>query len=111
MNRLAFLNQEAPANYVPGLGRGATGFTTRADLGSASEGPSEEVLQAAIDAQKKGGNDRFQDLENETGLFATAPYDREDEEADRIFDLIEDTMMSRRNKRMRYDMVGIQMDR
>ncbi len=29
----------APANYVPGLGRGATGFTTRSDIGPARGGP------------------------------------------------------------------------
>lgn len=28
-----------PANYVPGLGRGATGFTTRSDIGPARLGP------------------------------------------------------------------------
>lgn len=30
----------APANYVPGLGRGATGFTTRSDIGPARAGPA-----------------------------------------------------------------------
>ncbi|CCG84124.1 protein of unknown function [Taphrina deformans PYCC 5710] len=111
-NKLAFLNQEAPANYVAGLGRGATGFTTRSDIGPAAEGPDEETLQAAIAAQaaarenaETGGDQdvdgQFQDPENETGLFANAPYDREDEEADRTYDLIEDTMMTRRNKRAR----------
>jgi pre-mRNA-processing factor 6 len=28
-----------PSNYVPGLGRGATGFTTRSDIGPARAGP------------------------------------------------------------------------
>jgi hypothetical protein len=28
----------APSNYVPGLGRGATGFTTRSDIGPARPG-------------------------------------------------------------------------
>jgi pre-mRNA-processing factor 6 len=28
-----------PANYVPGLGRGAAGFTTRSDIGPARAGP------------------------------------------------------------------------
>lgn len=28
-----------PANYVPGLGRGATGFTTRSDIGPARMAP------------------------------------------------------------------------
>jgi len=34
-----FNSMRAPANYVPGLGRGATGFTTRSDIGPARGGP------------------------------------------------------------------------
>lgn len=115
-NRLAFLNQEAPEHYVAGLGRGATGFTTRSDIGPAREGPDEETIQAVLAAkaaalENSGGDnndendERYQDPENETGLFAGGPYDRDDEEADKAYDLIEDTMMSRRNRRARYDMV------
>jgi pre-mRNA-processing factor 6 len=33
--RFNFLNSKPPANYVAGLGRGATGFTTRSDIGPA----------------------------------------------------------------------------
>lgn len=109
-SRLAFLSQEAPPHYVAGLGRGATGFTTRSDIGPAQVGLDEDEIQealaaklAAVENGADGDDDgRFQDPENETGLFAGAPYDKEDEEADRTFDLIEDTMMSRRNKRSRY---------
>ena len=43
-----FLSQEAPQNYVAGLGRGATGFTTRSDLGPAREGPSEDQIKEAL---------------------------------------------------------------
>lgn len=46
--RRDFLNQPAPQNYVAGLGRGATGFTTRSDLGPAREGPSEEQIKEAL---------------------------------------------------------------
>jgi len=35
--RKVFLGQAAPPGYVPGLGRGATGFTTRSDIGPARE--------------------------------------------------------------------------
>ena len=38
----------APENYVAGLGRGATGFTTRSDLGPAREGPSEEQMKEML---------------------------------------------------------------
>jgi pre-mRNA-processing factor 6 len=34
-----FNSLKAPSNYVPGLGRGATGFTTRSDIGPARAGP------------------------------------------------------------------------
>lgn len=43
-NKLAFLSQPAPASYVAGLGRGASGFTTRSDIGPAREGPSAEAI-------------------------------------------------------------------
>lgn len=46
--RKDFLSQQAPDNYVAGLGRGATGFTTRSDLGPAREGPTPEQIQAAL---------------------------------------------------------------
>ena len=48
MMKRNFLDEPAPANYVAGLGRGATGFTTRSDIGPAREGPSEEAIKAAL---------------------------------------------------------------
>lgn len=33
----SFMGMAAPLGYVPGLGRGATGFTTRSDIGPARE--------------------------------------------------------------------------
>jgi pre-mRNA-processing factor 6 len=42
--RYAFLQQQAPASYVAGLGRGASGFTTRSDIGPAREGPSADAI-------------------------------------------------------------------
>ena len=51
--RRDFLNQPAPENYVAGLGRGATGFTTRSDLGPAREGPSEDQIKEAMKRMDK----------------------------------------------------------
>ncbi|KAI2502949.1 HAT (Half-A-TPR) repeat [Fragilaria crotonensis] len=34
---------QAPKGYVPGLGRGAAGFTTRSDIGPAATGPVPDV--------------------------------------------------------------------
>ncbi|RYP08618.1 hypothetical protein DL765_008726 [Monosporascus sp. GIB2] len=114
--RRDFLNQPAPENYVAGLGRGATGFTTRSDLGPAREGPSEDQIKEALakraaqlgfgDAAgaKKGDDDddndeRYQDPDNEVGLFAGGIYDKDDDEADRIYREIDEKMDRRRRAR------------
>lgn len=118
--RRDFLSQQAPENYVAGLGRGATGFTTRSDLGPAREGPSAEQIQEALAkrAQQLGAapptaygasdkkkpeeeddEERFQDPENEVGLFAHGQYDREDDEADRIYQDVDEKMAKRRRAR------------
>ncbi|KAI9812607.1 MAG: hypothetical protein M1827_004596 [Pycnora praestabilis] len=116
--RKDFLSQAAPENYVAGLGRGATGFTTRSDLGPAREGPSEEQIKEALAKraaqlgaapptaygapEKKDDDeddDRYQDPENEVGLFANGQYDRDDDEADRIYQEIDEKMDRRRKIR------------
>ena len=117
--RKDFLSQPAPENYVAGLGRGATGFTTRSDLGPAREGPSEDQIKEALAkrAQQLGAapptaygatekkeeadddDERYQDPENETGLFANGVFDAEDDYADRVYQEIEDKMQSRRKSR------------
>ena len=120
-SRRDFLNQQAPENYVAGLGRGATGFTTRSDLGPAREGPTPEQIQEALakraqqlgaapptaygapDKKKEEEHDdddeRFQDPENEVGLFAYGTYDRDDDEADRIYQDVDEKMDRRRKMR------------
>ncbi|KAI0393276.1 PRP1 splicing factor [Xylariaceae sp. FL0594] len=115
--RRDFLNQPAPENYVAGLGRGATGFTTRSDLGPAREGPSEDQIKEALakraaqlgftdpsTGKKKEQEDddtdeRFQDPDNEVGLFAGGIYDQDDDEADRIYHEIDEKMDKRRRAR------------
>ena len=116
--RKDFLSQQAPENYVAGLGRGATGFTTRSDLGPAREGPSEDQIKEALakraaalgasaptayGVKKKQDEDaeeeQFQDAENEEGLFATGNYDRDDDEADRIYQTVDERMDRRRKAR------------
>ncbi|KAF8876396.1 PRP1 splicing factor, N-terminal-domain-containing protein [Infundibulicybe gibba] len=101
-NKLAFLSMPAPASYVAGLGRGASGFTTRSDIGPAREGPSAEVI---AEAQAKRGEEaevdpeQFQDPDNEYGLFAGTTYEQDDEEADKIYDQVDEAMDSRRRAR------------
>lgn len=112
MSRRDFLGQPAPDNYVAGLGRGATGFTTRSDLGPAREGPTEDQIKAEVAKRKAqlggaegndddGGNDdaaRYQDPDNEVGLFAGGIYEKDDEEADRIWKEVDDKIAKRRQK-------------
>lgn len=114
-----FLNQQAPENYVAGLGRGATGFTTRSDLGPAREGPSEDQIKEALakraaqlgaaaptaygiekKREEEEDDDRFnQDPDNEVGLFSGGAYDRDDDEADRIYQDVDEKMERRRKIR------------
>ncbi|KAI8921006.1 PRP1 splicing factor, N-terminal-domain-containing protein [Powellomyces hirtus] len=102
-----FLNKKAPPNYIAGLGRGATGFTTRSDIGPAREGPDNAALEkakAAAEGKGPRGDDddddeRFQDPDNETGLFNAAPYEADDEEADRIYEEVDAKMDERRRVR------------
>ncbi|KDQ51251.1 hypothetical protein JAAARDRAFT_140512 [Jaapia argillacea MUCL 33604] len=107
-NKLAFLSMPAPASYVAGLGRGASGFTTRSDIGPAREGPSEEVIAEARRkrGEEEGGGggadeppEQFQDPDNEFGLFASGTYEADDEEADLIYDSVDRNMDARRRIR------------
>lgn len=122
MSRRDFLSMPAPENYVAGLGRGATGFTTRSDLGPAREGPSEEQMREMLakraaslgqaapsaygvtekkeDDERDEDEDRFQDPDNEVGLFSSGMnYDKDDDEADRIYQEVDEKMDKRRRAR------------
>lgn len=56
--------------------------------------------QARRKAAEDGDDDeRFQDPDNETGLFNTAPYEADDEEADQIYDAIDAKLDERRKAR------------
>ncbi|KAI9097297.1 PRP1 splicing factor, N-terminal-domain-containing protein [Phlyctochytrium arcticum] len=102
-----FINKKPPPNYIAGLGRGATGFTTRSDIGPAREGPSDAALEKAKAAAEGKGprndddddDEQFQDPDNETGLFNALPYEADDEEADRIYEEIDAKMDERRRAR------------
>ncbi|GJJ13502.1 hypothetical protein Clacol_007756 [Clathrus columnatus] len=101
-NKLAFLSMPAPPSYVAGLGRGASGFTTRSDIGPAREGPSAEVV---AEAQMRRGeememdSEAYQDPDNEMGLFAGTVYEADDEEADKIYEGVDQAMDQRRKAR------------
>lgn len=125
MERPWFIGQPAPPNYVAGLGRGAMGFTTRSDIGPArnlvsdpSAAPSGPLGRGAGPSvlgkrpreegegdpeEQQGGEeaDEFatgNNLEDEH-LFASLPYEKDDEEADRVWDEIDERMDSKRRAR------------
>ncbi|KAI8344399.1 PRP1 splicing factor, N-terminal-domain-containing protein [Chlamydoabsidia padenii] len=95
-----FIGKPAPANYVAGLGRGATGFTTRSDIGPAREA-SADFPVGDLKSKTDGDDDdgQYQDPDNEVGLFSAAPYEEDDEEADRVWDMIDARMDERRKAR------------
>lgn len=113
-----FLQMEAPPNYVAGLGRGASGFTTRSDIGPAREGPTSSyvlhetkhnltfsseaaagITTAPQEREEQDEPETYQDPDNEMGLFSGAPYEADDREADQIYDAIDSKMEERRRSR------------
>ena len=96
----------------------ASGFTTRSDIGPAREGPSAEAVAYVSryaeqttsnslfsEAQARRGEEpdvdpeQFQDPDNEVGLFAGMTYEADDEEADRIYEQVDNNMDARRRAR------------
>lgn len=63
-----FMGMSAPAGYVAGVGRGATGFTTRSDIGPGVDLPTDPGMAAAAGAAppakkpKDEENDEPEDL-------------------------------------------------
>ncbi|AOA64737.1 U4/U6-U5 snRNP complex splicing factor [Komagataella phaffii CBS 7435] len=97
MERKAFLDQEPPPGYVAGLGRGATGFTTQADVGTGRIVPASFSDEESDDEDFV--DDRFKDAdETENGLNGFKEKDDSDNEADQVFAEIEERL-KRRNKR------------
>ncbi|KAH3671431.1 hypothetical protein WICMUC_004611 [Wickerhamomyces mucosus] len=94
MERKSFLDQEAPPGYVAGIGRGATGFTTRADVGGSRTKGQERQINS-------DDEDNFADVDNENdnGLFTNGQISKDDTEADAIYKEVEERLKSRSNKR------------
>ncbi|CAL2047807.1 unnamed protein product [Caenorhabditis brenneri] len=115
-----FMGMPAPTGYVPGVGRGATGFTTRSDIGPARDptelpeagpvGPSPQGSSSAPPAKRARDNDdadgedlneaNYDEFSGYSGsLFAKDPYDQEDEDADRIYNEVDDRLDERHKDR------------
>ncbi|XP_030829995.1 pre-mRNA-processing factor 6 [Strongylocentrotus purpuratus] len=126
--RREFMNMPAPLGYVPGLGRGATGFTTRSDIGPAREANdiSDDRHPAPKKKKKKDDDDNSddEDLNDNNfdeftgyggGLFNSGPYEKDDEEADAVYDAIDKRMdekrKERREKRLREEIEKYRQER
>ncbi|CAD6271046.1 unnamed protein product [Miscanthus lutarioriparius] len=62
-----FLNSKPPPNYVAGLGRGATGFTTRSDNGPARAAPDLPARSASATAAPTVGHWRGRPPDEDDG--------------------------------------------
>uniref|UniRef100_A0A7E4V8M9 Pre-mRNA-processing factor 6 n=1 Tax=Panagrellus redivivus TaxID=6233 RepID=A0A7E4V8M9_PANRE len=100
----------APAGYVAGVGRGDTGFTTRSDIGPARDYDAPPMGEAMASAAKRPKLDDDREPETEDyndsnfddfegygeRLFTKDPYDKDDEEADRVYHSVDMRMDERR---------------
>ncbi|CDW55092.1 Pre mRNA processing factor 6 [Trichuris trichiura] len=121
--RKHFIGMPAPLGYVAGVGRGATGFTTRSDIGPAREAGDVSDERHPHQPRKKttgpGGEEREEVEEEEEedlndanydeaifkfparyggSLFSKDPYDKDDEEADAVYQLIDDRQDEKRRE-------------
>ncbi|MFH4975700.1 hypothetical protein AB6A40_002409 [Gnathostoma spinigerum] len=109
-----FMGMPAPAGYVAGVGRGATGFTTRSDIGPARDStdlpelppvgaPSAKKIRDDDDDKKDDTEDlndaNYDEFEGYAGsLFSKDPYDKDDEEADEIYSAVDLRIDERRKE-------------
>eukprot|EP00128_Syssomonas_multiformis_P011821 Colp12_sorted_trinity150504_noHs@5512 len=104
-----FINMPAPPGYVPGIGRGASGFTTRSDIGPARDATDTMNPEPVAAAPRKRDDDDEEENLNENNydefagyggsLFSTGTYDAEDKEADAIYQAVDDRMDERRKEK------------
>lgn len=111
-----FIGVPAPLGYVAGVGRGATGFTTRSDIGPARDAsdvpddrhaPPSKRKKMHQQQQKEEEDDDDEDLNDSNydefagyggSLFSKDPYDKDDEEADAIYEAIDKRMDEKRKE-------------
>ncbi|AET39908.1 U4/U6-U5 snRNP complex subunit PRP6 Ecym_5130 [Eremothecium cymbalariae DBVPG len=99
LSRPSFLDKKPPKGYVAGVGRGATGFSTRAN-GDRSDGSQQPAR-----IQNKSSSDGMNRFDGSTGIRARRNAGSggggvEEAEADAIYTDIEKRLASRRNDKM-----------
>ncbi|XP_045477612.1 pre-mRNA-processing factor 6 [Harmonia axyridis] len=130
-NKKHFLGVPAPLGYVAGVGRGATGFTTRSDIGPARDAndvsDDRHAPPAAKRTKKKDeeeekeeeedlNDSNYDDFNGYGGsLFSKDPYDKDDAEADAIYEAIDKRMDEKRKeyreKRLREELERYRQER
>eukprot|EP00924_Labyrinthula_sp_SR-Ha-C_P007136 augustus_masked-scaffold_8-processed-gene-10.7-mRNA-1 protein AED:0.38 eAED:0.42 QI:0/-1/0/1/-1/1/1/0/957 len=81
-----------PPNYIPGLGRGAMGFTTGADIGPAAGRNMMPLGRTAGGQQEMKGT-----------IFTASVYEKDDFEADEIWDSVDRKMKERHKKKAKVE--------
>lgn len=126
-NKKHFLGIPAPLGYVAGVGRGATGFTTRSDIGPARDAndvSDDRHAPPAAKRKKPEEEDDDEDLNDSNydefsgysgSLFSKDPYDKDDAEADAIYESIDKRMDEKRKeyreKRLKEDLERYRQER
>nr|XP_032518836.1 pre-mRNA-processing factor 6 [Danaus plexippus plexippus] len=126
-NKKHFLGIPAPLGYVAGVGRGATGFTTRSDIGPARDAndvSDDRHAPPAAKRKKTEEEDDDEDLNDSNydefsgysgSLFSKDPYDKDDAEADAIYESIDKRMDEKRKeyreKRLKEDLERYRQER
>ena len=86
-----------PAGYIAGLGRGATGFVTRSDLGPAARANNVVTVKAPEIDESAYADNKYDSWQGYKGaLFTKEQMDEEDRQADDAFDYCERRMEERR---------------
>lgn len=108
MSSVRNFNTEPPKDYVAGLGRGATGFTTRSDIGPARMLPGEDLAAPPSAGAAGTAGDKPQDLSEgkfdafngyEERLFGNTPYEEDDKLADEVWEAVDEQIDLRRRAR------------
>jgi len=104
-----FIGMPSPLGYVPGLGRGASGFTTRSDIGPARESgditDDRHAPPGAAKVVKKDDEENLNDTNYDEfsgyggSICNRDPYEEDDQEADAIYDEIDKRMDEKRKER------------
>ena len=72
-----------PPGYVPGVGRGATGFVTRSDLGPAARTANLVAVKQSEADEAAYSDNKYNSWEGYRGaLFGKEQLDEEDKQAD-----------------------------